>query len=149
MSIVHGSCIEIGGSAVLLRGASATGKSDLALRLIDTGAVLVSDDRVALRPVGDGIEASPPSSIAGLIEVRGVGIVTTPFVARSRLALVADLVVAPLPRLPEPSTCRIEGVDLPVIVLMPFEASAPAKLRIALATLARGGSLAGSLGDRC
>ena len=84
-----------------------------------------------------------------MIEVRGLGVVATPFVARSRVALVADLMASPMPRMPEPTTCRLEGVDLPLIALMPFEASAPAKLRIALATLARGGSIAGGLGDRC
>lgn len=149
MSIVHASCVEIGGAAVLLRGAPATGKSDLALRLIDAGAVLVADDRVALSSTGQTVEASSPAAIAGLIEVRGLGVVATPFVARSRVALVADLAASPMPRMPEPSTCHLEGIELPLIALMPFEASSPAKLRIALATLARGGSIAGGLGDRC
>ena len=75
---IHASCVAIGGKAVLLLGASASGKSDLALRLIDGGAVLVADDRTILRVKNGGLNASAPPSIRGLLEIRAVGIVKLP-----------------------------------------------------------------------
>ena len=71
---VHGTCIAIDGAGVLLRGPSGCGKSDLALRLIDGGAVLVADDRVSLEARAGDLVASAPDALAGLLEVRGVGI---------------------------------------------------------------------------
>jgi serine kinase of HPr protein (carbohydrate metabolism regulator) len=135
--LVHATTVAIGGRGVLLRGRSGSGKSDLALRLIDAGAKLVADDQSELRRDGDTILVRSPAPIAGLIEVRGVGIFPVDFLSNTRLALIVDL-VAPqhIERLPEPNNDMILGVSLPVIALAPFEASAAAKLRFALATLA-------------
>jgi serine kinase of HPr protein (carbohydrate metabolism regulator) len=129
---VHGTTIEIAGTGVLLRGAPGSGKSDLALRLIDAGARLVADDRTLLRREGDRLVASAPAAIAGRLEVRGIGILTMPSVTESVLRLVVDLVgPAAVERLPEPRSVHLLGLDLPLLSLAPFEASAAAKLRLA------------------
>ncbi|MHA1114324.1 MAG: HPr kinase/phosphorylase, partial [Alphaproteobacteria bacterium] len=79
MTLVHATCVSLWGAGILLRGPSGSGKSDLALRLIDGGAVLVADDQVSLELRDGGLFASPPAATAGKLEVRGVGIVTVPF----------------------------------------------------------------------
>lgn len=124
---------------MLLRGPSGAGKSDLALRLIETGARLVADDQTELVRKGKAVLATAPARIAGLIEARGVGIVKLgrdQLVARAPVALLVDL--APpehIERLPEPAHERLLGIDLPVLMLAPFEISASAKLRLALARI--------------
>jgi serine kinase of HPr protein (carbohydrate metabolism regulator) len=138
--LVHATAVAIGGRAVLLRGPSGSGKSDLALRLIDAGACLVADDRSELHRDGDVVVIRAPATIAGLIEARGVGILRVTPVATAPLALIADL-VAPdaVERLPEPRSETILGLSIPLIALVPFEASAPVKLRLALDALAGAG----------
>lgn len=133
--LVHATAVAIGGRAVLLRGPSGSGKSDLGLRLIDAGACLVSDDQSELRRGGDRVLVRAPTTIAGLIEVRGIGIVRLPALADVPLALIADL-VAPdrVERLPQPRREPILGIEVPVVAVAPFEASAVAKLRAALLT---------------
>jgi HPr kinase/phosphorylase len=128
---IHATCVSIGGDAVLLRGSSGAGKSDLALRLIDGGAILVSDDRTELMRTGSELIATAPVTIAGKLEVRGIGIVELPFAPDAPVRLVVDLTDA-VERLPEPGRCTLLGIDLPCVKLRPFEASAPAKLRLAL-----------------
>lgn len=141
--LVHGTTVAIGGRAVLLRGASGSGKSDLALRLIDAGARLVADDRSELQCEGDAIFARAPATIAGLIEARGVGILRVDPLAVAQLSLIVDLVSPDaIERLPEPRSETILGRPIPLIALAPFEASAPAKLRFALDALAGDGTLA-------
>jgi serine kinase of HPr protein (carbohydrate metabolism regulator) len=132
---VHGTAVELAGIGVLLRGASGSGKSDLALRLVDSGARLIADDRTLLRRQGDLLLASAPPTIAGRLEVRGIGIMSVPCVASAPLRLVVDL-VAPgaVERLPEARFASLLGLDLPLILLAPFEPSAPAKLRLAART---------------
>ena len=140
---VHGTSVSVGGEGILLRGPSGSGKSDLALRLIDEGAKLVADDQTELERHDSSIEMSAPASIAGLIEVRGLGIVRVPYVARAPLRLVVDLEKdEAIVRLPEPRFCTIEGISVPLVSLDPFAASAAAKLRLALKTLAPAGILA-------
>ena len=128
---LHATCVAIGGKGVLLRGRSGSGKSDLALRLMDAGAALVADDRVQIARRGDRLEARPHERLAGLLEVRGIGIVHVPHRAKALLRLVVDLDVRPA-RLPRRRTCVIHGVRLPWIALDGHAASAPAKLRLAL-----------------
>jgi HPr kinase/phosphorylase len=121
---------------VLLRGPSGAGKSDLALRLIEAGARLVADDQTRLTKARQRLIATPPATLAGLIEVRGVGIVRlarNKLLARAPVVLLVDLVPPNrIERLPEPTRETIEGVDLPRLALAPFEASALTKLRLAL-----------------
>lgn len=138
MHLVHATSVEIGGSAVLLRGPSGCGKSDLALRLMDGGARLVADDQTAIAAEDGQLFASVPGSIAGLIEVRGLGILRVPYRGRVPLALVVDLVpAAQVERLPEPSSAAFLGLALPRLALAAFEASAPAKVRLAVAWATR------------
>ena len=112
----------------------------MALRLIEGGARLVADDQTELVRRGKAVIATSPARIAGLIEARGVGIVTLArdqLVARAPVALLVDL--APperIARLPEPARENLLGLDLPVLMLAPFEASASAKLRLALTRIA-------------
>jgi len=134
---VHGTSVALGGDGVLLRGPSGCGKSDLALRLIEGGASLIADDQTEVFPSGKYVIASPPETIAGQIEARGVGVVRVPFVARIPLRLVVDL-VAPesVERMPEDEQVEILGRFIPRLALAPFEASTPAKIRLALIALA-------------
>ena len=135
---VHASCVAIAGAGVLLRGPSGSGKSDLALRLIDGGARLVADDRVTLRRAGGRLLAAPPDALAGRIEVRGLGIVALDHQGEAPLALVVDLVPPErIERLPEAARCSLLGVDLPCLALAPFEPSAAAKVRLAVAGATR------------
>ena len=143
-NLVHATCVAFappdgcagaGGEklfGVLLRGPSGAGKSDLALRLIDRGWRLVADDQTELRRVGRGLYAAAPTTIAGRMEIRGLGIVDMPSAARAELCLVVDLVeAAAVERLPEPSFCELLGVRLRCLALDPFAFSAVAKLRLA------------------
>jgi serine kinase of HPr protein (carbohydrate metabolism regulator) len=130
--LVHGTAVAIDGGAILLRGPSGAGKSDLGLRLIDAGARLVADDQVELRRASRQILAQAPPALAGLVEIRGVGILRVGAVDAVPLVLIADLVGAgEVERLPEPRVEKILGVAVPVLALAPFEASAAAKLAFA------------------
>lgn len=135
-SQIHATCVALPEGGVLLRGESGAGKSDLALRLIDGGARLVADDRTDLVRVGDRLIARAPATIAGLIEARGVGILRLPperLAAEVAVVLIVDLVdAAGVERLPEATREALLGVSLPRVAIAPFEASAPAKIRLAL-----------------
>ncbi len=138
---IHATCVALRLGrrwlGALLRGPSGAGKSDLALRLLDEGARLVADDRTDLAIQGGRLVARAPATIAGLIEVRGQGIVGLPrarLASRAEVALLVDLVApARVERMPPPAREAVLGIDLPVLALAPFEASAAAKLRLALA----------------
>lgn len=132
MPAVPGTCVAIEGLGALIRGPSGSGKSDLALRLIDTGARLVSDDHTQLELHGDGLVASAPDAIGDLIEVRGLGVLHIPRQERVALIAVIDL-VAPetIERFPDDRTCMILDVPLPVFSVAAWEASAAAKVRLA------------------
>jgi serine kinase of HPr protein (carbohydrate metabolism regulator) len=126
---LHASCVAIAGRAVLIEGPSGSGKSDLALRLIDRGAVLVSDDYTLIQRVDGTLLASAPAKI----EVRGLGILS--LANRDRVP-VALMIVAgsPVERMPEPGRTReILGIKVPVVALGAIEPSAPIKVEIALA----------------
>ncbi|WP_114951130.1 HPr kinase/phosphorylase [Sphingosinicella terrae] len=132
---VHASCVAIGGKGVLIGGRSGRGKSDLALRLIDRGAALVSDDYVLVRRIDGRLLASAPETIAGKIEIRGIGIVDLPAERDVPVALMVDLDADPV-RLPEPGEARmIAGVKVPTVGLAALEASAPIKVEAALKLL--------------
>jgi len=147
-TLVHATSVALklasGWRAVLIRGPSGSGKSDLALRLIDGGgARLVADDQTRLMRRRGALLASAPAALAGLLEVRGIGIVRlarSQRIARAPLGLLVDLVPpARIERLPDGSSHeRLLGIDVPRLELAPFEASAVAKLRLALARIAAG-----------
>ena len=140
--LVHGTCVALGRRGVLLRGGAGSGKSDLALRFMalpGEGALapgLVADDQVYVSANPDGtLTASAPPTIAGKIEVRGLGIMPVPFLPEAELVLVCDLVGGKdVPRMPPESekATVLAGVPLPTLRLAPFEASAPLKLKMAL-----------------
>ena len=132
---VHGTTVAIGSKGILITGPSGAGKSDLALRLIDRGAMLVADDRTRLVVEHGRLVASPPSTIAGMIEVRGIGVVEVAHVGKARVVLAVDL-SANVPRMPEPAFRDFADVTLPLLTLNPFEASAPLKVELALKVLA-------------
>jgi serine kinase of HPr protein (carbohydrate metabolism regulator) len=129
---LHASCVTIGDRAVLIEGRSGSGKSDLALRLIDRGGVLVSDDYTVLVRERDTLIAQAPTTIAGRIEVRGIGIVEMPHAERAPVALIVTL-VDQVERFPEDrAPRRLAGVALPEIALVASELSAPIKVELAL-----------------
>lgn len=131
--MLHASCVAIGGHAVLIEGRSGSGKSDLALRLIDRGAALVSDDYTLVSPAGDTLVATAPAKIAGLIEARGVGLLHEDHIADAPVALLVA-VDQPVVRLPDGFAKRtIAGVAIPAVALAALEASAPIKVERALA----------------
>ncbi len=133
MGLLHGTCLEIDGVGVLLRGPSGSGKSDLALRMMDGGARLVADDQVETQALGGRLRAVAPEALDGLMEVRGVGVVSVPTLASVEVGLVIELMPSEdVPRMPEPSHTEIEGVRLPLFPIAPFESSAAAKLRLAV-----------------
>ncbi len=133
MDHVHGTTVALDGVGVLIRGVSGAGKSDFALRLIDRGARLVADDQTELRRDGARLMATAPGASAGRLEVRGLGIVEVPHQAQAEVCLVVDLVSTDnVERLPEPETVTFQGVQLPRLALAAFEASAAAKLRLAV-----------------
>jgi len=134
----HATCVAVEGRAVLLRGPSGSGKSDLALRLIDEGALLVADDQTELFLAEGRLMARAPAAIAGQLEVRGLGIVDRPRLAAAPVALLVDLVpAAEVERLPEERREALLGLALPLIALDPFAASATAKLKLALERLSQ------------
>jgi len=129
----HGTLVDLAGSGVLLRGPSGSGKSDLALRLMDRGAVLVADDQVILEKRSRGLMGYAPDRIYGLIEVRGIGIMSLPAIKTALVKLVVDLVDADaVDRLPDPASITIEGVELPLVRLHAFDLSAPQKIELAI-----------------
>ena len=143
MTLYHATCVAIDGVGVMLQGPSGSGKSDLALRLIDGGALLIADDQVDVTVAGGRVLASPPRATAGQIEARGVGVLNAPSAASAAVAMVVDMVPGcPVERLPEPEISCALGMPLPRLRLNPFEASAPAKLRLAVANLMAGHGLA-------
>jgi len=140
--LVHGTCVAFGRHGALLRGSPGSGKSDLALRFLaldredGAGPLLVADDQVWIAAGAEGVLlASPPATLAGKIEVRGLGISAVPFLAEALLVLVCDLTNAQdVPRMPQQPWERtvIAGRSVPLLRLTPFEASAPLKLKLAL-----------------
>ena len=139
---VHATCVALGPRAALLRGPSGSGKSDLALRFMALAAEpgyepwLVADDQVRVAADSRGaLIACPPANLAGRLEVRGLGIMSVPYLEKATLVLAVDLVPArEVPRMPAepPETTAVASGTLPRLKLDPFEASAALKLRLAL-----------------
>lgn len=129
---VHATCVAIDGHGILLQGPPGSGKSDLALRLINAGWKLVADDRVELSRHDGQLRAAAPAALQGLIEVRGLGVLRQPTLDHADVALICDLAAGEVPRLPEPRHATQLGVELPVVAVSPFEASAVIKVQLAL-----------------
>ena len=132
---LHATSVAIDGRAVLPCGPSGVGKSDLALRLIDRGATLVSDDYTLVQRIDGALRATAPDTIAGKMEVRGLGIVPMPH-GDAPVALLCDL-FDQVDRMPPEGLSRaVAGLQVPVIKIAPFEVSAAIKVELALRTLA-------------
>lgn len=134
VSTIHASCVAIGAHGVLLLGPSGAGKSDLALRLIDRGAALVADDRCELAEIGGRLLCAPPDALAGLLEVRGIGITERAWTAPMPIMLAVRLTER-AERMPASVIEELGGHVLPAVRINAFEASAPIKVELALARL--------------
>lgn len=133
--IIHATLVDFNGKGILLRGKSKSGKSDLALRLIaDKGAKLVADDMVILRFENGYVIGQAPENLQGLLEVRGIGIAQLPYVAETRIYLLADLIedVSQIERMPKDAQESIFGVEIKQIDLYAKENSAPEKILLKL-----------------
>jgi serine kinase of HPr protein (carbohydrate metabolism regulator) len=129
---VHASTVALDGRAVVISGPSGSGKSDLALRLLDRGFTLVSDDQTIVRKDGGRLVASAPPTIAGSLEIRGIGIVEVERVDNMPVALLVEL-TSDIQRIPDDNRERpLLGVKLPLISIDAMAASAPSKVAIAL-----------------
>lgn len=129
---LHASCVSREGRAVLIAGPSGSGKSDLALQLIDRGFTLVSDDRTVLRKAGNRLIASAPATIKGKLEIRGIGIVDLESADEVPVALVVEL-TGDMQRMPDDSRERlILGAAVPLVNVNAMTSSAPAKVVVAL-----------------
>jgi len=119
--VIQASAVAINGRAVLIEGPPGSGKSSLALALIDRGAALIGDDAVTLFAEDDRLITAPPPNIAGLIELRGVGLARVPVAPPAPVALVLMLGGAAPERLPETPlpTRTIAGVAVPVLAFDP------------------------------
>jgi HPr kinase/phosphorylase len=148
--LVHGTCLEIGGCGVLILGASGSGKSDVALRLIDqpgrgTGleamtARLVADDQVVITRRGKRLFAAAPARLAGLIEVRGIGIVPADHAPEAEIGLAVRLADArDIERLPADGRSQLVllGVAVPEVAVDAAAASAPARIRAGIVEVLR------------
>ena len=129
---IHSTSVVIDDNGVLILGDSGSGKSDLALRLIDNGATLISDDISICRKNSNNIYLYCPPEIKGLLEVREIGIITVPFVERIKLRLVVNLKSNNNERFPKDSTYRILGIKIPIINIEGKNSSAVAKIKVKL-----------------
>ncbi len=134
MERLHCTCVRVDGTGVLLCGRPAGGKSDLALRLIDGGGVLVADDYTEVEARDGRLFGHAPETIRGLLEVRGIGVVKLDFADEAAIGLIIELVPGGenIERLPDPAARDVQGVALPLFRLSPFEASAISKVRLAV-----------------
>lgn len=141
---IHATAIALDGRAALIVGSSGAGKSDLALRCILQGAwidgrhvlaSLIADDQVIVDRSGDGLVARAPETIAGRLEVRGLGIVDVPSLPAAEIGLAVELAdTAAIERLPDPSLMwTVLDAEVPLLRVAPFEASAHLKVLLALA----------------
>ena len=129
---LHCSTVAKDGRAVLITGPSGSGKSDLTLRRLDRGFTLVSDDQTIIKKHGDRLIASAPPTIAGKLEIRGIGIVDIERLENAPVALLVEL-TGEFARMPDDSRERpILGVRLPLVSIDAMAASAPSKVEIAL-----------------
>lgn len=140
---LHGTCVSVNGEGVLILGEPGTGKSDLALRLIDEPGFgvseslmrgkLISDDQVIITRQENMLVASAPANISGKLEIRGLDIVTLATQPSVPLSLVVKLqTYSAIERLPDHGTFDILGLALPLVEIDGNSPSAPARLRAAL-----------------
>jgi HPr kinase/phosphorylase len=150
-ALIHGSCVAIGDDGVLLLGVPGTGKSDLVLRLLDAegagisgvqrGTRLVADDQVAIHRNDNCLVASAPAPLSGKLEIRGLGIVEVDCLPDAILKLAVRLTPASeIERMPDLANARMDilGIGIPLVLIDPEKASAPARIRAALDVIKAG-----------
>lgn len=149
MATVHASAVLVGARAILIRGPSGAGKSRLAWELIEAGrsgavgfARLVGDDRVHLRAAGGRLLVSPAETLAGLIELRGIGILRRDHEACAVVGLVVDLAAADAERLPQGADTVVEEIPVPRLAVAPGETALPMVLAMVTSCRADGVSKA-------
>lgn len=136
MPVVYASCVRFEEAGLLICGGSGSGKSDLCLRLADAGGSLVADDQTVVENRNGRLIASCPERLRGLLEVRGIGIVETPFVPETEINLKLVLRnTGEIERMPASESENVEGVPIPVFRLDPFEVSAIVKIKTFLSVL--------------
>ena len=139
MENIRATAVAVNGKAVLLCGPSGSGKSDLALRLIDRGAQLIADDCVTAVEISGQVMLAPPAAIAGRLELRGAGLAKIDYAADVPLALIVNLIPGgEVERMPEPEEWSICGARVPAMKLDGLQPSAPIKVEMALAAIAGG-----------
>lgn len=129
---VHSSAIVLEDNGILIIGDSGSGKSDLALRLIDSGATLISDDVTICEKKKNLIYLSAPSETKGLLEVREVGIITVPFVEGIILRMIVKLEDGGLERIPKKNNYKIFGQKIPMLTINGKNSSSVVKVKVKL-----------------
>ena len=129
---IHATSVVIEVSGVLIVGNSGLGKSDLALRLIDSGATLISDDITICKKVEDSIFLFSPLQTRGLLEVREVGIMTVPYVDNIKLLLIVELVDHEIERLPSKKIGKFMNLNISKIKIYGKNSSSVAKIKLKL-----------------
>ncbi|MAH78739.1 MAG: aldolase [Rickettsiales bacterium] len=129
---LHASSISLEDNGVLIIGPSGSGKSDLALRMIDSGATLISDDITTCRKINGSISLFSSEKIFGLIEVRGIGIIKVPYVENIKLKMIVKLTNQMIDRMPQEKKKKVMGISFPIIEIQPKEVSATAKIKLKL-----------------
>jgi HPr kinase/phosphorylase len=130
---LHGTCVDIKGSGVLICGKPGMGKSSLALQLMDRGALLVADDQTHLSLETGQLVAAPPPALEGMIEVRGIGLCPFPFKPKSSLKLCVEICeAAELERLPETLFVEYYKMKVPLLKLGPYELLGAIKVELKL-----------------
>ena len=132
---IHATLVALQNKGVLLKGKSSSGKSDLALRLIQNKkATLVADDIVIITKESTSVTGRAPQNLQGLLEVRGIGIVRLPFLAEISIDLIVNLQdnEKSVERMPKDAYENIFGVEIKQIDLYAKENSAPEKIQIKL-----------------
>ncbi len=136
---LHASCVSLNSKGVLLLGKSGVGKSDLALRMLSRGAMLVADDQVIIHKIDEEHEyliATVDESIRGLLEIRGVGLVNYPVAANIPVMLAVELVRREdMEHIPTPQHFECLGIRVPKIAINGFDSSSPDKIFAAMHAL--------------
>jgi HPr kinase/phosphorylase len=132
---IHASCVAVGRRGVLILGASGAGKSRLALALVDRGAMLVADDVCELIQVGDGLRAAAPARLAGVLELRGQGLIRLPFRLSVLVHLAVEAAQASPDRMPEPAVFAFAGGHAPLLKIATYDEIAAQAIEQALMRL--------------
>lgn len=133
--MVHGTCVDIKGAGVLILGRSGSGKSSLAIQLIDRGATLIADDQTLLSREESKLIAHTPLKLRGILEVRGIGLCSFPYIEKTPLNLVVEITdKEESERLPDPLWIEYHGVKVPLLKLQKRDPLGAIKVELKLVT---------------